>query len=655
MCFISLSLVISTGYAENITCKDYNDKPFQVKPKTITVQNNSEGIIYPVISTSQNAVNEWVQACFRTSDPYPSSHVYKIFINESEGLAPGQSVTVTLPLYSETNDKQFITWWNGGRVVLADRNKALKDECDKPLEEQPKGVSCESSNTSCQLSIYQSDLQFSDHIYAQLSEFTFGDSIIPPKQNLRLLKPENVGYNISYVDHVYLPVAIEPKNNPYIGYSGSTQTLQNFREHLNTFLSTPIGMGWPVYNIEEYKLAGGYNIFAQRFGTLPPKVDVPVKPAKGFPPVLTVKKCLEGHCNDEERASLHFGESVQNMQNLWGSCTKWDEDLSPYVTNQIDCPQDLRNKLETIQAFYKQNHQNYLDLIAAKQCPAINNQSVKPVAFNFWETIKHVYGWVPFNEGCGAAKNPLNETKIPGWDHAKIQEMYIHDLQNNGLSSTLPEDQIFNPYVRLIHDADYLDMSAYAFSVDDAVGFMSELGDGLVFTVGGSEGLTNGKSFNYAEGFSVAIGVPQSQVNQVNVPLIKKYGVCVYHTNSQNEDCGTVHQDVMMPSNSQVAGFRVGTVESYPIRVRFTDAENNVYSFDVDHEFAPCPSSADPSTCPVNRQEIYDPSKCEVIDANGQKHPKSDQWCSSANPNQSRDKQITKNFLSFSSPVKFLD
>jgi hypothetical protein len=29
----------------------------------------------------------------------------------------------------------------------------------------------------------------------------------------RVLNPDNVGYNISYVDHVYLPVAIAPKNN----------------------------------------------------------------------------------------------------------------------------------------------------------------------------------------------------------------------------------------------------------------------------------------------------------------------------------------------------------------------------------------------------------------------------------------------------------
>lgn len=102
-----------------------------------------------------------------------------------------------------------------------------------------------------------------------------------------------MGYNISYVDHVYMPIAIGPKNNPYIGYSGSGQSLSAFRGHLDSFLKTTIGQGWPVYNLSELKLPGGYNIFAQRSGTLPPEDNVPVKPKDGFPPVLTVLACIQ--------------------------------------------------------------------------------------------------------------------------------------------------------------------------------------------------------------------------------------------------------------------------------------------------------------------------------------------------------------------------
>ena len=45
----------------------------------------------------------------------------------------------------------------------------------------------------------------------------------------------------------------------------------------------------------------------------------------------------------------------------------------------------------------------------------------------------HIYGWMPFNEGCGSGANKLAGTVIPAWAHATIQPMYIHDLQYNHL------------------------------------------------------------------------------------------------------------------------------------------------------------------------------------------------------------------------------
>jgi len=114
------------------------------------------------------------------------------------------------------------------------------------------------------------------------------------------------------------------------------------------------------------------------------------------------------------------------------------------------------------------------------------------------------------------------------------------------------------------------------------MGFMSELGDGLIFTVGGTDGLENKDKFSYAKGFSVAIGVPQSQKKSFNTSLIKKYGVCVFNApGSPDPGCEQVEQDVTMPEKSQIAGFRVGTVASYPIKVRFTDLDDNVYTFRV--------------------------------------------------------------------------
>lgn len=645
-----------------IACKDYDGKTMMVQPKTITIHNNSEAeTIYPVVATSATEVNQWVQACLRTTDPYPTTSVYKLYVNDGKGIPPGSSVTITLPLYSELSAGNYITWWNGGRVLLADRSERLRKKEDQ-LVNTPDGVTCEGSGVECALSIYSGGDQFPEDVYAQLSEYTFGDSIVPNGQDVRLLKPENVGYNISYVDHVYMPVAIGPRDNPYIGYSGSAQPISEFRKGINAFLGatadapSSLGQGWPVYNIAGLKLPGGYNIFAQRNGTLVSADDLPVKPAGTNPPVLTVLKCLQGECSEEEKRTLRYGEAVQRMQNLWGSCVSWNgEDISTYVTERVSCPQELQDKMGVIKRFFEQNHRDYLQLYSTGTCKG--DTPLKPT-FNYWEAMMHIYGWVPFNEGCGSGANKLADTKIPDWDHAKAQSMYIHDLQYNYQQPGVIANPklTFNPYVKLIHDD--LKMNAYGFSVDDAVGFMSELGSGLVFAVGGTQGLENPAQFTYADGFSLAIGVPEAQKERVNTPLIKRYGVCAFGRDPMDLDCESDKQDVVMPGNSQIAGFRVGTVASYPIRVRFTDVNDRVYSFVVKEKFAACPADLNASQCPTNRARIFDNQdkvSCVVTDSKGVKHPKSDAWCVGANPNQQREKQLTKNYLSFPQPVDFMN
>ena len=123
-----------------IVCKDYDNQDVLVKPKTITIRNNSEGPIYPVLATSMNLKNEWVMACQRTNDLISTDAVYKLYVNDGQGIPPGSEVTITLPLYSELSPGKYVTWWNGGRVLLADRNKRLRDSGDKAMD-TPASVS----------------------------------------------------------------------------------------------------------------------------------------------------------------------------------------------------------------------------------------------------------------------------------------------------------------------------------------------------------------------------------------------------------------------------------------------------------------------------------------------------------------------------------
>ncbi|WP_392538448.1 hypothetical protein [Legionella sp. 227] len=81
--------------------------------------------------------------------------------------------------------------------------------------------------------------------------------------------------------------------------------------------------------------------------------------------------------------------------------------------------------------------------------------------------------------------------------------------------------QDFNPYTSLIHQA--LQMNVYAYSVDDAVGFISTIGNGLVITVGGAKGLPNSQQYNPQQVITVSLGTPPVGSS---LPVFTHYGVC---------------------------------------------------------------------------------------------------------------------------------
>jgi hypothetical protein len=59
----------------------------------------------------------------------------------------------------------------------------------------------------------------------------------------------NQGYNVSNVDQVYLPIAIEPVRQPGdIGYIGSTSLAATFRKTLADFTGPASNLSWPIYN-----------------------------------------------------------------------------------------------------------------------------------------------------------------------------------------------------------------------------------------------------------------------------------------------------------------------------------------------------------------------------------------------------------------------
>jgi hypothetical protein len=514
-----------------------NSKSDEAVPsKTISIYNNTDKPIYVILQSSMNPVDEWLQGANQVPNDklslykYGHTQLYRIYINGTDGIPAQGVVNLSVPFYSQLVPNpnpalpdQYINWWNGSRIFIYDNQgdvaKAMAQDKNAVQPITP-GPSC--MENSCQpLRIYGSTIGLTDQARSQLTEYTFG-SVIKGPSNYSI-DDTNVDYDISYVDHVYLPVAMEPTGNRYIGYTGSIKTEGDFTEILEDFLAPgSLGEGWPTYIIpdnpeKDKKLPGAYNVFA-----LPVGQDI-TRP----------------------------GKAVNNMISLWRPCL--NEKINQ-CSDQMRAVRDLFNKNYEI---YQTKH-----------------SSCKPRVDNsIQEMLKHIYGWVPFNEGCNdPSLNALADT--PGYSN-EIQNMY-RQLQYSA-------DGRFNPYVKLIHDEDYLDMSAYAFSIDDAVGNMLELGDGLIITVGGPRGLINPKPYDPKNSILVALGTPQS-----TAPSWVGYGACPEST----PDCGT---DMTLPPNT--FGFKIATFD-FPYFITIKDSSDRVYKFKVNK--APPLAKNDISNCTID-------------------------------------------------------
>src|SRR5262249_14498744 len=168
---------------------------------------------------------------------------------------------ITLPLYTQlvadVNPKepdQYIDWWNGGRVSIYESAggmppKALVvDYTMRATQTRVVPVAGAALPTcpNCQqpLEIFKDtggELPSNDP--NQLTEYTL--AAINRAKDPYQLDVKNVDYDVSYVDNAYLPAAMEPYNNPIVGYVGTIQEIHPFQRALERFLHK--FKGWPQY------------------------------------------------------------------------------------------------------------------------------------------------------------------------------------------------------------------------------------------------------------------------------------------------------------------------------------------------------------------------------------------------------------------------
>ncbi|STX29700.1 Thaumatin domain-containing protein [Legionella beliardensis] len=476
-----------------------------IPAKRIAIYNNSPIPIYPIIETPIQPVDHWLQAQFQVTnintDTFEHTNLYRVYINPlTGGIPPGRYAIVSVPFYSAlttnptpSTPDQYIDWWNAVRVYLYDYfpSLAIAYNADRqnPVTPLTPALFCEIGSACLgPLPTYASTTGLPLNSPSQLTEYTFANVVT----GLSVPYPIDrnyVDYDISYVDHTYLPVAMESYGNSMIGYTGTVMDLVNFRSIVHNFINTE---QWPIY------------------------VATPQYPAPKVPGTYNV---LIGN---QPLTEPNTTQTVAELTTYWLSCL-----------NNIAHPRHLQ--CLNVNDLFTKNYANYQTL-------CLDNTPLSTL-----NLLQHVYGWVAFT--CTGVTNNLAST--PGANYTQAENSY------QILQYTPP----FNPYVQLIHSATYLNMNAYAFSIDDAVGNMNVRGAGVVIAIGGAQGLPNPNPFNKNATANVNLGAPVS-----GGASWLSYGICSA-TPNQNFDQG-------------VFSFQIQTV-TYPCVITLQDSNNLIYRFTV--------------------------------------------------------------------------
>ena len=519
---IALSLVLATAAGAQ-----------GVPDMTIQIFNPASNNynIYPVISAgAASTADEWLQAYFKITLAqlntgkffYPRTGIPRIYVNcctaGENGIPPGGSVTLTLPLFSPLNNAtvdpnnptppgSFADWWQGGHVEMF-ANKIATKAPPPPIVAlyraetagslpifkgtAPTCTGAPLNKNACKLHFFFDTTSIGNNVTQQLLEYTLGADPINPKngekgQPNRLFVPNNVDYDVSYVNNALYPAVMEPFGNPLIGWVGVNSTIDDFTKAIDGFRKSTIGSGWPFY--------------------------------KGTSKVASALEFFLDYTPDHYDPNLTQSQPVIRMINLVDACDKGGTAaICGRIRNVLGL---LRANFANYKKFYKANGPN-----GDWGC----DQSFTPPDTLTDKSLRgHLWGWGPFVEHCSAGANQLYDT--PGYTRQNKQHPYqqvkkeFDQLQYWDNFPVTDKYGEFDPYVALIHGQTFINAPyVYAYSVDDAFGNMQADGTGLIIEVGGIDQLPNPD--HATPNANVGYGRSTKNLNTGVTITFLKYGVC---------------------------------------------------------------------------------------------------------------------------------
>jgi hypothetical protein len=494
--FCAAAIFAGSHPAKAQTCPD--TPPTQ----TLKIFNDSDQYLFPELETGQGSPDVWIQAICRVPNSksgtlnYGRNTTFRFYINPQAGIAPGQSVSITIPLFTQlvstvdpTQMNQYAEWWQGENIQIfssptktpprafAEDYNSISRTAQTPLTSQaanPTFPSC-SGQDPCQLQFF-SDAKgtLPKNGPSQLFEATLGARQAQPVVNdspPNSLDVANADFDVSYVNVAYMTGAMGPFENDQVGYVGSPMQPVtppgSFRASLDQFQQD---MNWPRFVVtyadgsteQIPKLPSPLELLARLSGANPPTdLDpVPQWPTKVWQPIQALR---------------------DNWATYTNSCTHSAAGYTTFCDALLDVKQIIMD-----------NYTNYQSLFTSTgPCKGT------PVDATPDRILLHVYGWTPWTEaasgdGCGPAANLLENT--PGYADNGYEKYAKVKLEFDNLQYGAHSDAAyaFNPWVQFLHGTKYLNIpGVYAYSVDDAVGNIQAEAQGFIIDIGSLQHLEN--------------------------------------------------------------------------------------------------------------------------------------------------------------------
>ena len=498
--------------------------------KTIVIYNNSDSTVFPILEGENSATPvtdpgsksnvlptyDHRERGIRPNNKFGWNEEYRAYVGYTGtdgidylGLPPHMSVTVPVPM----------AIWDSGRLQIVEDTQSAQDlllNSAIPFTYDPTALQYAESIAKLQtrpgniqnamLLLYHSAtaLGINSDAPSQLVEFTIRDPTVPVPDT-----KASFDYDISYLDALYLPVALEADTG--VGYVGTTLSLAQFEASVNEFangswLDGYLGAGnsWPQYYLsnptgptnpsDPLKIPGGHNLFADSVN------------ASSYDVLHSTLTSSQATAN---LPSTGDNYAVGAMTNLWFSWAKYYQQNNPGAA-----PTPVLQMLMSqpnVQTFpIKTDPGNPGDLARANAF----SQLVWEV-MNEFSTDPNLNPQLPLLPTSQLLQFIIgdNVADLPNLDKEQQQAitnqvvLLMRGVPSNSYSQSLwypaPGDPTtdgvakynLNPFVWFVHTPKNWygqRIYAYAYSVDDAFGnILVNDASQLLVTIGGPDGLIN--------------------------------------------------------------------------------------------------------------------------------------------------------------------